>query len=191
MEILESVSRKAPRETFGFVGFFSTGASTGFSSGLGTSTLGVSTFGGSGFGTSGLGASGLGTAGSLGFGAGGGVGKLTSRMAFFGQTVTHLRQRRHFVKSMYAKLFSTVMAPNGHSFSHLPQPIQLTAQAFIAAGPLSLLTQETYTLLPLGPFLRSSMIPRGQAFTQAPQEVHFSSLTSGIPVSGLTLMASN
>jgi hypothetical protein len=80
MEILDSVSRKAPRETFGFVGFFSTGVS--------------------GLGTSGLGASAFGAAGSLGFGAGGGVGKFTSTIAFFGQTVTHLRQTRHFVKSM-------------------------------------------------------------------------------------------
>ena len=61
----------------------------------------------------------------------------------------------------------------------------------MATGPLSLLTQETKTLLPFGPFLRSSMMLRGQAFTQAPQEVHLSSSTSGIPVSGLTLMASN
>ena len=32
---------------------------------------------------------------------------------------------------------------------------------------------------------------RGQAFTQAPHEVHFSSLTSGMPVSSLMVMAPN
>ena len=36
-----------------------------------------------------------------------------------------------------------------------------------------------------------SMTPLGQALTQAPQAVHFSSSTSGIRVSGLTFMAPN
>ena len=61
----------------------------------------------------------------------------------------------------------------------------------MATGPLSLLTQETNTLLPFGPFLRNSMIWRGQAFTQAPQATHFSSSTSGRPVSGFMWIASN
>ena len=53
------------------------------------------------------------------------------------------------------------------------------------------LMQDTYTRRFLGPLLRSSMIPLGQALTQAPQAVHFSSSTSGIRVSGLTFMAPN
>ena len=37
---------------------------------------------------------------------------------------------------------------------------------------------------------KNSMILFGQAFTQAPQEVHFSSSTSAIPVAGLMWIAS-
>ena len=83
------------------------------------------------------------------------------------------------------------MAPKGHSLAHLPQPMQAALQAFIATGPLSLLTQETNTLLPFGPFLRSSMMWRGHVLTQAPHDVHFSSSTSGSPVSGFMWIASN
>ena len=121
------------------------------------------------------------TLGSTGLGA----GKFTATMAWVGQTATHLRHRRHLFGSIYEQLLPTVIAPNGHSFSHLPQPIQLTLQAFMATAPLSLLTQDTYTLLPFGPFLRNSMMPRGQVFTQAPQATHRSSSTSAMPVSGL------
>ena len=88
-------------------------------------------------------------------------------------------------------MLPTVMAPNGHSFSHLPQPIQLTLQAFIETAPLSLFTQDTNTRLPLGPFFLSSIMFLGQAFVHAPQAVHFSSSTSGSPVSGFKWMASN
>ena len=47
------------------------------------------------------------------------------------------------------------MASNLHSFWHFPQPIQAALQAFMAAAPLSLFTQRTYTLRFLGPRLRN------------------------------------
>ena len=76
------------------------------------------------------------------------------------------------------------MAPNGHILAHLPHPIQAALQAFLATPPLSLFMHETNTLRDLGPLLRSSITPLGQAFTQAPQAVHFSSSTTGNPVVG-------
>ena len=85
---------------------------------------------------------------------------------------------------MYATLFSTVIAPNGQVLAHLPQPIQAAVQAFLATPPLSLLIHETNTLRDLGPLFLNSITPLGQAFTQAPQAVHFSSSTTGSPVAG-------
>ena len=92
---------------------------------------------------------------------------------------------------MYARLFSTVIAPKGQVFSHFPHPIQAAVQAFRAMLPLSLLTHETKIRRDLGPFFLSSIIILGQAFTQAPHAVHFSSSTSGNDVSGLICIASN
>ena len=92
---------------------------------------------------------------------------------------------------MYAKLFSSVMASNGQTFTHLPHPIQLTLQALLAIAPLSLFTHITTIRRLFLPFGRISMMKRGQAFTQAPQAVHLFSSTSGKPVSGFMCMASN
>ena len=76
-------------------------------------------------------------------------------------------------------------------FTQIPQPMHAAAQAFLAAGPLSLFTQETYTRIPRGPLLRSSMMCFGQALAQAPQAVHFSSSTTGRPVAGSMEIAPN
>ena len=84
-----------------------------------------------------------------------------------------------------------VIASNLHSFWHLPQPIHAAEQFFLATAPLSLFMQLTTIRRPFGPFLRSSMIWRGQALTQAPQATHFSSSTSGSPVSSFMWIASN
>jgi len=112
-------------------------------------------------------------------------------MAPFGHSGSHLRHDLHFSGSMYARLFSSVMASNGQTFTHLPQPIQLTLQALLATAPLSLFTHITTIRRLFLPFGRISMIQRGQALAQAPQAVHFSSSTSGKPVSGFMWMASN
>ena len=83
-------------------------------------------------------------------------------------------------------MFSSVIASNGHVFTHFPQPIQLTVQALRATAPLSLFTQETYTRRDFLPCGRISMIAFGQAFTQAPQAVHFASSmhTAALPFVG-------
>ena len=83
------------------------------------------------------------------------------------------------------------MAPKGQTFWHLPQPIHAAEQALRATPPLSLLTQEMNTRRPLTPLFRSSITFLGHAFTQAPHAVHFSSSTSGMPVSVLIFIASN
>ena len=84
-----------------------------------------------------------------------------------------------------------MIASNGHSLAHLPQPIQALAQALRATAPVSLLTQLTKIRRDFGPFLRNSITFFGQAFTQAPQAVHFSSSTTGNPVSLLITIAPN
>ena len=83
-----------------------------------------------------------------------------------------------------------MIASNGHSLAHFPQPIQALAQALRATAPLSLLTQLTKIRRDFGPFLRNSITFFGQAFAHAPQAVHLSSSTSGKPVSGLIWIAS-
>ena len=118
-------------------------------------------------------------------------GKFTECMAPVGHTASHLRHRRHFWKSMYARLFVMVMASKGHSLAHFPHPIQAAEQALRATAPLSLLTQLTNIRRDFGPLFRNSMIPLGQAFTQAPHAVHNSSSTSGKRVSGLMRIAPN
>ena len=118
-------------------------------------------------------------------------GKLTAWIAPFGHSGSHLRHDLHLAGSMYAKLFSSTMASNGHTFTHLPQPIQLALQALLAIAPLSLFTHITTIRRLFLPFGRISMIRRGQALAQAPQAVHFCSSTSGRPVSGLMWIASN
>ena len=62
--------------------------------------------------------------------------------------------------------------------------VKACPKAFLATAPLSWLTQETNTLLPLGPLFLSSMTDLGQVFAHAPQPVHFSSSTTGRPVTG-------
>ena len=111
-------------------------------------------------------------------------GKFTPWMAPDGHTASHSRQSLHLVKSMYDTLSVTVTAPCWQVRAHRPQPMQALAQAFLATGPLSLLTQETNSRMPRGPLFRSSMMCFGQAFAQAPQAVHFASSTTGRPVSG-------
>ena len=84
-----------------------------------------------------------------------------------------------------------MIALNGQFFAHKPQPIQAALHAFRATAPLSLLTQETKTRRFFTPLSRNSIIRFGHILAQAPQAVHLSSSTSGNPVSGLILMASN
>ena len=83
---------------------------------------------------------------------------------------------------MYAKLSFNVIASCGQVLTHLPQPIQATEQFLRATAPFSLLIHETKIRFPLGHLFLSSIIPLGQAFTHAPQDVHLSSITSGKPV---------
>ena len=78
-----------------------------------------------------------------------------------------------------------VIASNGHTFAHLPQPIQADSQFFFAAAPFSWLMQLTNTLREFLPLFLNSITERGQAFTQAPHATHFSSSTSGNLFSGL------
>lgn len=117
-------------------------------------------------------------------------GKFTAWIAPVGHSATHLRQDLHLLKSMYAKLFSTVIASKGQVLAHLPQPIQAAEQFLRATAPFSLLLQLTNTRRLFLPLLRHSSTPLGQALTQALQPTHFSSSTSGRPVSGLMWIAS-
>ena len=110
-------------------------------------------------------------------------GKLTSWIACVGQTLTHFRQSLHLRKSMYAKLFSRVMASKGHSFTHFPHPMQAAVQALRAMFPLSLFTQQTKTRRSFTPLFRNSMMFLGQAFTQAPHALHASPSTTAMPFS--------
>ena len=84
-----------------------------------------------------------------------------------------------------------VMASNLHSLKQSEQPIQAFPQAFFATPPLSLLTQLTKILRPLGPRRLSSMMNFGQALTQAPQATHLSSMITGSLVSLSMYIASN
>ena len=118
-------------------------------------------------------------------------GKLTACIAPVGHSATHFLHILHLLKSIYERLFSIVIAPKGQTFSHFPQPIQATSQFFFAAAPFSLFMQETKTLLSFRPYFLSSITPLGHALTHAPQATHFSSSTSGNPVSGLMCKASN
>ena len=93
---------------------------------------------------------------------------------------------------MWARLAPRVMASNfSHTFTHLPQPMQLTLHSLVARAPLSLLLQRTTTLRFLGPWGTSSIMPRGQVLAQAPQPVHLLSSTSAMRVAGFTVMAPN
>jgi len=114
-----------------------------------------------------------------------------STIADVGQTSTHLPHNVHFSASIYAKLLCIVMASNSHTLKHFKQPIHDTLHAFLLIAPFSLLTQFTNIRRESDPFLRNSIINFGQALTQAPHEVHFSSSTSGNKVLGLIKIASN
>ena len=118
-------------------------------------------------------------------------GKLISRIAPVGHSVTHLRQSLHFSKSIYAKLSLSVIASLGHDFTHFPHPIQATEQFLREIAPFSLLIHETKMRLLFGPLFLSSIMLLGQAFTHAPHDVHLSSTTTGSPVSGFMYKASN
>src|SRR5699024_3885867 len=119
-----------------------------------------------------------------------GAGKFASCIAPVGHSGTHLRHRRHLLKSIYARLFTSVMASNGQALTHFPHPMQATEQFRRATPPLSLFMQATYTRRSRGPFLRSSKSIFGHFFTHAPQAVHFSWSTTGNPVAGSMCNAS-
>ena len=90
---------------------------------------------------------------------------------------------------MYDKLFSTFIS--GLILVHFIQPMHATAQFLRATAPFWVLRQATYTRLPFLPLGRISNNCRGHILTQAPQDVHLSSSTTGIPVSGSMCKASN
>lgn len=88
-------------------------------------------------------------------------------------------QAVHFSGSIRAKKCCTVTAPAGHFLAQRPQPMQLTAQPFLAAGPFCVLPQTTRAcFLPAGCRLR---IPRGQTATHLPQPTQFSLKTLTSP----------
>ena len=120
-----------------------------------------------------------------------GGGKLSSQIDPVGQTGTHLRHSLHLSSSIYARLFSMVMASNGHAFTHFPQAIHATSHDLFAVAPLSWFIQLTNMRRDLGPCLRNSIRFFGQATTHLLHAVHFSSSTSGISVIGFTCIASN
>ena len=100
-------------------------------------------------------------------------------ITFCGQAAAQLPQAVHFSGSMWAKKCCTVTAPAGHFLAQRPQPMQLTAQPFFAAGPFCVLPQTTRAcFLPAGCRLST---PRGQTATHLPQPTQFSLKTLTSP----------
>jgi hypothetical protein len=77
-------------------------------------------------------------------------------------------------------LFFTVIASEGHSRTHLRQPIHARRQFFRAAAPFSVLRHITTVRFFASPTVIS---PLGQVLTQRPQPVHNSMLICAMPFS--------
>ena len=64
-------------------------------------------------------------------------GKFISRIDEVGHSATHFLQKVHFEASIYARLFSILIASNSQTLKHLLQAMQATLQALLAGPPLS------------------------------------------------------
>ena len=84
-----------------------------------------------------------------------------------------------------------MIASNSQTLKHFVHPMQATEQYFLAIPPFSVLIHETNMCLSFLFCFLSSIISLGQASTQAPQAVQFSSITTGRPVFLFIYMASN
>ena len=100
------------------------------------------------------------------------------KMIFFGHFSAHNPQFVHFSGSICAKLSVTVIASEGHTFSHILQPIHPTLHTDITSFPLSLELHCTKCVCSYG---TNSIRFFGHAATHFPHALHASLSTTAIP----------